>query len=366
MNVRVGLCSHGPSDQAVLAAIRDAGFAVAFHVVPTEGVAACRSLQPEILLISQGEGVDLAAFRRLFPQMKLVILLDRPDFHLARQARWQGAAEVLLLPDDLGQLPLLLPQLVAGATFAAPATPTNKLILVSSPKGGCGGSTVAAGLALALAPEAILVDLDLTYGSAETLLNLTADRSVLDLAPLAAELEERHVLQAITPHPSGLAVLCAPASGSPADRLTVEEAQAILQVCRRHWSHVVVDLPGGNVELLAALGQAADQVLVVTTPDPIAMRAVHLLQKGGGLPLGPQVGLVVNHWTRRAPFKSEQVASRLGLPLLAQIPEDALLAERVALGNPIVPVGCKRLGRAGAALVKLAEALSPKKGRRGA
>jgi len=369
MTQRVGLCSRSLCDPTVVAAVRDAGLTMAFHVyTPHEAVSACRSHRPEIMLLNSLAGAELAPYREANPRMKIVLLMDSPDFHTAREARWQGAAEVLLLPDDLPRLPLLLRQLAEGSITPVREVGGNKLTLVCAPKGGCGTSVVAAGLALALAPDAALVDLNLTYGGADTLLDLRPDRSVLDLAPLAAELEERHLLQAVTAHSSGLAVLCAPASGLPGDHLGVSEAKAILQVCRRQWGHVVVDLPGASVELLSALSRLADHVLMVTTPDPVAMRPIHRLLRGGGLPLLPQVGLVVNRWTPRSPFRASEVAERLQLPLIAEIPDDPQLALQVALGEAFVPADRKRPGRAATAILRLADTLSPRPqtGRRGA
>lgn len=342
---------------------------MAFHVyTQAEALSACRTQRPDFLLLNSKEALDLGPFLEANSQMKLILLLDEPDFHAAREARWQGAAEVLLLPDDLNRLPLILRQLSGGNVMIPRESQRSKLTVVCSPKGGCGASVIAAGVALALAPEAVLVDLNLTYGGVETLLDLKPDRTVLDLAPLAGELEERHLLQAVTSHPSGLAVLGSPASGGPGDRMGVDEARAILEVCRREWAHVIVDLPGASVEMLSALARMADRVLLVTTPDPVAMRSVHLLLQRGGLPLMPQVGLVVNRWSASSPFRSTAVATRLGLPLLVEIPEDPHLAQRVVLGQPIVPKDRKKPGRAAAAILRLAESLSAKapQGRRGA
>lgn len=369
MKQRVGLCNRSLCDRAVVAAIRDAGFTMAFHLyTPAEALSACRADPPDILLLNSKEEIDLNSFLQANSHMKLVLLLDEPDFHRAREARWQGAAEVLLLPDDLNRLPLLVRQLADGAIRTVTESDHNRLTVVCSPKGGCGASTTAAGLALALAPDAVLVDLNLTYGGIETLLDLKPDRTVLDLAPLAAELEERHLLQAVTTHSSGLAVLCSPANGAPGDRLVMEETRAILEVCRRQWRHVIVDLPGASVEMLTSFSRMADQVLAVTTPDPVAMRSVHLLLRGGGLPMAPQVGLVVNRWSGRSPFRSTAVAARLGLPLVMEIPEDPVLAQQVALGQPIIPVDRKKPGQAAAAILQYANSLSPKAttGRRGA
>lgn len=369
MNQRVGLCSRSLCDRAVVAAIRDAGFILAFHLyTAAEALTACRAEPLDILLLNGNEGIDLNAFLQVNARLKVVLLLDEPDFHRAREARWQGAAEVLLLPDDLNRLPLLVRQLAEGAIRPVRESDHNRLTLVCSPKGGCGASTIATGLALASAPDAVLVDLNLPYGGIETLLDQKPDRTVLDLAPLAAELEERHLLQAVTTHSSGLAVLCAPADGTPTDRLGVEEARAILTVCRRQWKHVIVDLPGASVAMLSALSRMADLVHVVTTPDPVAMRSVHLLLRGGGLPQAPQVGLVVNRWSSRSPFRSAAVATHLGLPLWMEIPEDPVLAQQLALGQPIIPADRKKPGRAAAAILQYANSLSPKaeQGRRGA
>lgn len=353
MRAGIGLFSESEHDAAIAATIRDAGLDLAFHV-PTWGkaITACDSHRPSVLLVSQQSDLNLAPFFTLIPNLKVLVLLKEPNFYAAQEARSHGASDVLLVPDELPKLPALLQRLRTGSAS------WGQLTLVCSPKGGCGGSLIAAGLAQAFAPNAVLVDLNLAYGGAETLLNLQPDRTVLDLAPLATELEERHLLQAVTPHASGIAVLCSPARASLEHRLGVAEASAILVGCRQQWVHTVVDLPGTNLELLSTLAKAADNLLLVTTPDPMAMRAVHLLLQGDALSDSRHVGLVVNRWTRRSPFRSAEMASRLGLPLLAEVPDDPVLASRVALGQPLFLENRQRSGRAAGALIQLAARLT--------
>ena len=93
----------------------------------------------------------------------------------------------------------------------------RRVVVVYSPKGGVGTTTIATNIAVAAAqrrPDAVvLVDLDLQFGSVATHLNLDAAQTLADVFRDEAALREPELLRTYAMrHDSGLHVLAAPTS----------------------------------------------------------------------------------------------------------------------------------------------------------
>src|SRR5436853_319092 len=75
----------------------------------------------------------------------------------------------------------------------ARAAREGQLLTVFAGKGGCGKSTVASNLAVALAANGahrvLLVDLDLAFGDIAIMLQLVPRRTIADAVPMAGRLD---------------------------------------------------------------------------------------------------------------------------------------------------------------------------------
>jgi ATP-binding protein involved in chromosome partitioning len=109
-----------------------------------------------------------------------------------------------------------------------------------------------------------------------------------------------------------------------------------------HWGDIdvlVVDMPPGTGDISISLGQLLPraEVVVVTTPQKLAQdvasRAASMARKTNMRLLG----VIENMTGEMFGFGGgESLASELGVPLLGQVPLDALLREQGDLGVPIV------------------------------
>ncbi|HEX2103705.1 MAG TPA: AAA family ATPase [Solirubrobacteraceae bacterium] len=154
-------------------------------------------------------------------------------------------------------------------------------IAVSSPKGGVGKTTtsflIGDLLSSAVKLRVIAIDANPDFG---TLASLAPDdaRSPYSMADLlersdvdsAAELR-RYISQI----PSGLHLLGTPAQADLMEELTPERYRDLLQLLRRYYDVVILDLGTGITDPFAHFAiEQADQSVVVSTPDWVTSRTV--------------------------------------------------------------------------------------------
>lgn len=227
------------------------------------------------------------------------------------------------------------------------------LICTLAPKGGAGGSIVATNLAVGLARREICLFFDLhpEGGDADLLLGVPAAGSWTDLLPVLPGLRPDHISRALTRHPSGLDLLLAPEAGAGAvDRGDIETLVVSLA---RVYPWVVVDCATQPAEIVEMIFLRSSFVLLVTTPDPVALRRTDRMRERIPGELRHRAGVVVNQSDGEHRLSARQISSALGLPVVAVIPADPLAASKqVFSGEPAVGDPQGRMGRALAGLVE--------------
>lgn len=215
-----------------------------------------------------------------------------------------------------------------------------------SAKGGVGASLVATNLGCVLADfgQTLLLDLNPGSGADDLLLDLSPQRSWLDLLPVVKEISPKHLQLIIAQHPSGLKFMRAPEVWlNDIDWLAVVQLLGYL-AAENEW--LLLDMPTGMPAATQSVFSMIDMALVVTTADPPALRAaVHLIKS---LPtnLRWQSGLVVNQITRRHPVSPAEIARSLEIPLLAALqPDHRAVGYQVSFGNLCVSDRRSSFGR---------------------
>lgn len=225
----------------------------------------------------------------------------------------------------------------------------RRTVVVFSPKGGTGTTTIAVNVAMALAerkPDRVcLIDLDLQFGQVLTFLNLQLRQSIADLARDDQGLREPELLRTYAiKHDSGLHVLAAPGSPELAELVTAEVVDKTLGTILGTYDHVVVDAGSTLDERVLTAFEHADQVVFAVTPDFPAIKAVHslldYLTDAGTV--GAKATFVLNNMFARDILKLHDVESALGTKVAAELPYDPFLYLKAA--NEGIPVvnGAKR------------------------
>jgi pilus assembly protein CpaE len=196
-------------------------------------------------------------------------------------------------------------------------------LVVAGAAGGCGASLVAGALALRWAVAGArpwLLDLDLERGDLAGSWGLPADRTIADLAPVAAELDPGHLRAVAIPHASGVSLL--PAPGAPGAAAAWDEAglARLVDVVAGE-GQVVVDAGAGlgGPGLVAA--ERAGGVLLVCPPTLAgARRARRILDALAERGAAARAALVVSAGPERGEIGARALGRALAVAVAGDLP----------------------------------------------
>ena len=197
-------------------------------------------------------------------------VLEQPVTHEDLQGRLQAAAEwVASMRRHLSS---------EGADTSMSSR--GRLVAVAGSKGGVGCTTIAVHLAhhavsTVAGRSVCLVDLDLDNGDIGDFLGITHRLDVSDLAKVADDLSPQTIGSSVHRGASGLGTVVAPTRIEDVGEVGERETVLILAALRRQFDLVVVDCGSTISPASAAAVETADEVLLVTTPDLLALRGVH-------------------------------------------------------------------------------------------
>ncbi len=245
----------------------------------------------------------------------------------------------------------------------------GRCISVLKACGGAGATTLAVNLADHLARRgkggdpALLVDLDVQFGSVALHLDLNPKLGVLDLLAEPSRLDIEMLRAGITTHPSGIQVLAAPTEVVPVDVVMPEAAEALITLATQSFETVLVDLPGVWTPWTRAVLAASDAVILVTslTVPSVrhALRQIRTLgEEGlGHVPVVPVANREHRGFLRRNPLaaEAEKVLER---KIVHLVPSDyAAVSAALNAGRTLHEAGAARPVRK--AIARLADAVAP-------
>lgn len=226
----------------------------------------------------------------------------------------------------------------------------GELIAVLSGKGGTGKTSVCAGLATALAlsgEKVLCIDCDVGLRNLDISLGLSqiSTLSFLDVC------REGYPLEMAVSHPvfPGLSFLTAPMN-CPADAIEPMAFADMLDKAREQFTYVLLDAPAGIEAGFSLAARFADRILLVTGPDPAAIRDASRAGEVLELMGKHNVRLVVNRVNKKMlaamGLTVDDIMDQAGLPLLGLVPEDSDVTMAAAYKQPLL--GYKQKGAAAA------------------
>ena len=243
-------------------------------------------------LVVLGPGVDeltaleiAAAYRLSHPSLGVVLVRRRVDSAVLRDAMRAGVREVVKA-DDLAALGEacqrsreLSTAFTAGqADTDGPPVTVGQLVTVFAAKGGCGKTTMATNLAVALVGagrRVCLVDLDLAFGDVAIALQLFPSRTIADAVGLT-RLDETAVRSLVTPHGSGLDTIVAPIEPGRAESVSGPLVRDLLAVLKGMYDVVVVDSPPAFTDPVLAAFDLSEHFVLLATLDIPAVKNLKL------------------------------------------------------------------------------------------
>jgi pilus assembly protein CpaE len=271
------------ADESARAAVRRALTGINSIIVVAEyaevspGLLAAPAHHVDVLIVGIGEdATPIERLARALPNTAILAMGPVTSAEFVIKTIRAGAVEFLSRPVERGDLEAALEKLVRVRRGVAPQQRSARVTSVFSTKGGLGATTLAINLAVCLAEKSLgqtlLLELDTRPSDVATFLDLKPSYSVLDALGNLSRLDESFLHGLLIKHESGLAVLPGPVKMERAD-LDAEHVQAVLEILRSQFDHIVLDLrhdldPG----TIAGL-EASDVILYLTSPNVAALRS---------------------------------------------------------------------------------------------
>ncbi|WP_108672174.1 AAA family ATPase [Peribacillus acanthi] len=306
------------------------------HIQPVDVIREIhRDVQNIIIFVQPENDISIESIQyitSISPTTLVIYISKTTDFSTLRSVTRAGAAEFFIYPEELSLLisrfPTICTNYEANKTkneekLASFTRGRGQIISVFSNKGGAGTSILAASFAQTLKletnAEVILIDLNLQFGGTETLLSIESNRSIVDLLPVANELNESHIRNVAQKLPSSkLDVLLSPCDAELAETLTDEFIAKLLRTCRRSFDFVVLDLPSHiNAQVVTAL-EESDRIHYVLNPDTPSLKLLKQFEDLSmrlGIELPSRTSILLNKTSKDNEVQEKDLKSILRFPV---------------------------------------------------
>jgi pilus assembly protein CpaE len=362
-----------------------------FEVIGTagtgrEGLDMARETQPNIILmdINMPDMDGIQATEQIataVPMAAVVMMSVQSEADYLRRAMLAGASDFLTKPvsgDDLyntlrkvyeRKQAMISTMPVAPQPGGAGSRPTGatgmlrpaekrlgQILVIYSPKGGAGCTTIATNLASGLMRDGtrvLLVDADVQFGDVGVFLNLKAPTTLADLCESVDDLDMELVENVLVTHGSGLRVLLSPEPepGNLTNPLPGEAVTRVIAKIASAYDFVIVDT-GPQIDALnAGLFDIAHKIMVVANPTLSSVRNVRALLRlldESEYPADKTM-LVLNRVMDdkgrggRVTIATELIEKNLKLKVVSEIPsEDRVVLHAVNRGVPVIAISKDR------------------------
>ena len=270
--------SGADGDAAALVNARVAGFPLSLNILPVAD-----SIDPEdlagsaaaVVQVDPGEPESVSRSEKLASATRtpLIAAAYEPPLALVRALVRAGAHDVVPLPLDIADLETsLMPIREEIARQSQSDSAANgKVVSVIKSVGGIGATSLLAQVAIRAAEkeaecgrEVCLLDLDIQFGNAAFQLGLRPSLTLQDLLEAGSRVDGELLRATMTAHPSGLKVVAAPPSMMPLDSVSSEQLIEIIEIAKREFGTVFVDLPANWTNWSLSLLAQSDLILLVT------------------------------------------------------------------------------------------------------
>ena len=320
-----------------------------------EGIQEAIEVNPDVVLMDINmpdvDGIRATeAIREKVPSTQIVILSVQGDANYMRRAMLAGARDFLTKPAKSDELvtvirragekskeekkkatfgtrgPALAQQRLGGTTTQLSSM--GKIISIYSPKGGVGKTTIATNLAIALHNDdtpAVLVDCNLQFGDVAVFMNERSKNSLVDLTPLAEQLDPEVVDEVVIHHKSsGVDILSAPPHPEDAEKVSGAQLVKVLEYLKQLYSYVVIDTDQGLSDVTLDALDASDVLILVTLQDiPAVINSRVMLNLLNTLGVNEErVMLVMNKFDKEVAITPGKISKNLNKEISVVLPKE--------------------------------------------
>ncbi|MBF8435704.1 MinD/ParA family protein [Halanaerobiaceae bacterium Z-7014] len=238
----------------------------------------------------------------------------------------------------------------------------SRVIAVASGKGGVGKTNVSVNLGVSLQKmdkEVLLLDADMGMANVDVLIGVTPRYNLGHVLEDKCDIED-----ALITGPEGLTILPGSSGIDEFINMNIYKIKQLLKLAshlEENYDIIIIDVGAGAHQGVVNFIKAADEVIVVLTPEPTAiMDAYSLIKILSKNEVRPKLNLIVNQVDndREGDEVSKRISSvikdylDLEISITSYIPYDNTLREAVKKQKPIVNLYPR--SRAGKAFTKSA------------
>ena len=303
--------------------------------------------QPDLVIIDASSFPDAASgmlgrMAEKYPQAAIMLLSsDRSPEYLINAMR-AGVREVIPLPLASADLDAALDRL--SHKLSSTQQFDGKVMTFVSAKGGVGTTFISANLAHALSvlgkKRVLLVDLNTAFGDATLYVSdVKPVRTLADVCRDIHRLDINLLESSVIRVSPTFSVLAAPAEPDPVEDLNPDHVETIMQLARRHYDFVLIDL-GRQVSTTSVrvLDNTDTIVLLMQQTLPDLRGARHLLDIFGSLGYRREkTHLLLNRHESGAALTPTEIERILEQKIATRIPNHFEAAnESINQGTPIL------------------------------
>jgi len=337
-----------------------------------EALSVASKIDPDVIIMDINmpdmDGITATeAIRQKNPFSQVVILSVQGDQNYMRRAMMAGARDYLTKPPSIDELTSAInragdmshearekaatafPVAAAGSGASPGSAPlsSSNVIVVYSGKGGCGCTTIATNLALALnlgrkSPneKVLLVDGSMQYGDVAVFLNEQVRNSITELASRVDDLDIEVIEDVIMKHSgSDLHILAAPQRPEQADDVSADQFGKLLQYLRNIYKFIIVDTSSYLTGAVMAALDEADLILLLTSQSIPAIKNANYflnLTDASEIPRN-RIMFIMNKYDKKIAISPERIGESLRQEVAAVIPfDDKFVNDAINQGKPFI------------------------------
>ena len=335
-----GFCEFPDTSEALSAASKDRRLSKAHVTVQLGGITAAvehyhGQVTPNLLIVETRlsgkealEALDKLA-EVVDPSTKVVVVGRVNDVELYRELMRRGASEYLVGP--LNTLHLI--EVISGLYTDPDAAPIGRVVAFLGARGGAGASTISHNVGWCIAEylriNTTIIDFDVHFGTMSLDFNVEPGQGIVDALSAPERLDDVLLDRLLTKHGDRLSLFAAPASLEREIDASHDAYETIVDVVRATTPCVILDLPKGWTPWVKAAVVAADEIVIVGTPDLASLRnaknLIDAVRQARPNDSAPRLVLNQVGQPKRPEIPTKDFAETMGFEAVAVVPFDPAL-----------------------------------------
>ena len=321
----------------------------------TKAISLAIQTHPDVILVAVEEPVGrpletAESLANVLPNTPIIIYSSINDPEAIRRAMLMGARDYILQPVQPDQLQEAMDAVLVQEErrqMRRSGQLLNELgrgtvVTVMGGKGGVGKTVISVNLALALWRETgmsvAIFDADRENGDVTTLLDMTADRTIGDLLPLADQLDRNSIQEFMTEYDGSVDVLAAADGEDIWSECSNEKLKHIIDLLAQTYDFVIIDIGASLGQLTRTSVESSTLTLLVTSGEITSVRntATALQRFEQWLIPADRFKLIFNQRARSDGMNADELSAAVDMNIFWQVPYDQRISVSVQMGQPAV------------------------------